>query len=430
MEDKNDKLNKAGTIINTLRKAGFEAMIVGGAVRDKLMGKESNDYDIATNAPPEKVEKLFSRTLGVGKQFGVILVLIGKDQFEVATFRKDVGYSDGRRPDAVEFAEARDDVLRRDFTINGLFWHPEKDEIIDYVGGVKDIERRLIRCIGDPYKRFEEDKLRVLRAIRFSSNLGFEIEEKTWGALCDRKLFSLAVISKERIRAEFEKIITRPNAFRGLKMIREAELQELVLSNFFFSKEDDYDCFFRFLPDLNCEISLERALACLYLASGKFSEIIEGDMTVLSRKVYDPLLLELRDYLKGQTYSGKTTDGVFNILKLIFDLLAAKDPDRALIRRSLGHFWGRETYFVIRRLEKVFDVFETVGKKLEEVLKVYQTSVMLPKPYLGGADLLAKGMKAGPEFSKILEEAYTIQLRDDNLTRESLIEELSSRKLI
>lgn len=425
-----EKLDKAKAIINKLRNEGFEAMIVGGAVRDKIMGKESNDYDIATNATPDQVEKMFSRTLGVGKQFGVMLVLTGKDQFEVATFRKDSGYSDGRRPDSVEFAGAFDDVLRRDFTINGLFWHPDTDEIVDYVGGVKDIGNRLVKSIGDPYERFKEDKLRVLRAIRFASTLDFNIEEKTWRAVCDRDSFSLSVISRERIRVEFEKIITRPNAYKGLMMIREANLQDLVLSSSFFPGSEDFKLLSGCLPDFNREISLELALSGIYLASRKFRDIILGNENMILRKYYDPLLLELRDYLKKQTYSRKTSDGVFNILKLILDLIASQDPDIPLMRRSLGHYWGGDAYLLFLHLGQIYGVFKTIGKKLEEVTKLYQTSNILPKPLLGGNDLMEFGMKACPEFSKILEEAYNIQLENDTLDKAGLMAILCSRKII
>ena len=160
------KFNKVKKIIKILEKNGFEAVVVGGAVRDYLMGKIPQDFDIATNARPENVEELFPHTIGVGKQFGVILVVMGGEQFEIATYRKDLGYSDGRHPDKVEFADARADVLRRDFTVNGLFWHPVTDEIVDYVDGQKDIQNKIIRSIGDADLRFSEDKLRVLRAIR------------------------------------------------------------------------------------------------------------------------------------------------------------------------------------------------------------------------------------------------------------------------
>ena len=416
------KLDKAKSIIRILRKNGFEAMIVGGAVRDRVLGRESKDYDIATNAEPSQVESLFRKTIGVGKQFGVILVIIGGEQFEVATFRKDLEYTDGRRPVGVEFSNAREDVLRRDFTINGLFWHPETDELVDYVGGLPDIEKRVIRCIGNPLERFEEDKLRVLRAIRFSSNLDFEIEEKTWAAVCDRARFDLSIISRERIRVEFEKILTRPHTLKGLLLIEKAGLKSHVLESHFFPPEQGYPSFLEKIMDHTLEIPLERALALLYLGSSRLTRLgSNGDLEADERQTADLLLLKLRDYLKTMTYSNRTADGVFNILKLTLDLLRNASPDVVCLRKSLGHEWGMETYQVIRTLDRVFSGHSFLTKKLEEVLKVYNTSAMLPKPHVTGGDLSKMGLKPGPIFGRILAEAYDYQLAHEELDKNELL---------
>src|SRR5207248_1730815 len=173
----------ARDVAQRLRAAEHVAYFAGGCVRDLLRGEVPKDIDIATDARPEVVQKMFPRTYAVGAHFGVIVVLEKEFQFEVATFRSDGVYLDGRRPVEVHFATAEEDAVRRDFTINGMFFDPEKDEVIDFVGGREDLERRLIRAIGDPAQRFAEDRLRMLRAVRFATVLGFEIDPATWEAI-------------------------------------------------------------------------------------------------------------------------------------------------------------------------------------------------------------------------------------------------------
>ena len=176
-------------VVKTLQAAEHEALWAGGCVRDQLLGRTPKDYDVATSASPEQVRDVFGkrRTLPIGASFGVITVLgpkgSGVDPIEVATFRRDGGYSDGRRPDAVEFTDAKEDALRRDFTINGMFFDPVESKVIDYVGGKEDLAARVVRAIGDPSERINEDKLRMLRAVRFASTFGFELESATLAAV-------------------------------------------------------------------------------------------------------------------------------------------------------------------------------------------------------------------------------------------------------
>jgi poly(A) polymerase len=200
----------AREIVRKLRTAGHVAYYAGGCVRDLLTGAAPKDIDIATDARPEVVQKLFSRTYAVGAHFGVIVVLENDLQFEVATFRSDGAYIDGRHPVEVHFATAEEDAARRDFTINGMFFDPEKQEVIDFVGGRADLERRLIRAIGESAQRFAEDRLRMLRAVRFATVLGFEIDPATWEAIV-ASASSIVQISAERIRDELVKIFLSPN---------------------------------------------------------------------------------------------------------------------------------------------------------------------------------------------------------------------------
>src|SRR5580658_5018659 len=200
----------AKKIAERLQAAGFAAFWVGGCVRDFLLGREPQDFDIATDAKPEQVEKLFRKTIPVGKKFGVIVVVEHGQQFQVATFRAEAEYRDGRRPEKVVFANAQADALRRDFTVNGLFYDPHKKEIHDWVGGERDLRARIIRTIGAPEERFGEDHLRMLRAVRFAARLNFEIEPKTMAAI-QSLAPRIKMISAERVRDELLKLFAPPS---------------------------------------------------------------------------------------------------------------------------------------------------------------------------------------------------------------------------
>ncbi len=197
----------AAEIARRLQHAGFAAFWVGGCVRDFLLGREPDDFDIATDATPEQIEKLFKRTIAVGRKFGVMVVVECKQQFQDATFRAEADFRDGRRPEKVVFASAEADALRRDFTVNGLFYDPLTEEIHDWVGGEKDLRAKIIRTIGAPEERFAEDHLRLLRAVRFAAQLGFEIEPKTFAAIKSLAP-KIRLISAERVRDELIKLFT------------------------------------------------------------------------------------------------------------------------------------------------------------------------------------------------------------------------------
>lgn len=215
-------------VVRRLQEAGYEAYWVGGCVRDMLLGGEPEDYDVATSARPEEVERLFARTVAVGKSFGVVRVLEDPWTVEVATFRAESGYVDGRHPGEVRFADARADALRRDFTVNGLFYDPVREQLHDWVGGRKDLEARIIRTIGPPGRRFAEDHLRMLRAVRLAAQLGFAIEEATLAAIRQQGRL-LERISAERIRDELWKLFAPRHAARGLRWLRDSGLLAVVL---------------------------------------------------------------------------------------------------------------------------------------------------------------------------------------------------------
>jgi poly(A) polymerase len=219
----------AETICRTLRGAGHQAYLVGGCVRDILLGHEPADYDVSTDATPDRVQALFPQSLAVGAQFGVVIVTDGAVQVEVATFRSDVGYSDGRHPDRVVFASsAREDVQRRDFTINALLLDPETNEVLDYVGGRDDLRAGIIRAIGQPAERFREDKLRMIRAVRFAARFRYAIEAATFSAIM-KLAPDICQVSAERIRDEITKILTEGAARRGFELLDETRLLPEIL---------------------------------------------------------------------------------------------------------------------------------------------------------------------------------------------------------
>jgi poly(A) polymerase len=223
-----DKEQKALHIIRRLVDSGFRAVLAGGCVRDRILGVEPNDYDVATDARPEVVQKLFDHTVAVGAKFGVIGVLIDDELFEVATFRADAEYSDGRRPSSVRFGAIEEDAIRRDFTIGGMFYDPLADRLIDLVGGMRDLRAGIIRAIGNPYDRFEEDHLRILRAVRFAARLNFTIDPATWDAM---KLAAPKIvgISAERIGEEIVMVMTEGAAARAMDLMMDSGLMQLLL---------------------------------------------------------------------------------------------------------------------------------------------------------------------------------------------------------
>ncbi len=219
-------------VVRTLREADFEAYFAGGCVRDQLLGRVAKDYDVATSATPPQIRRLFGhhRTLAIGAAFGVITVLGPKKagMIEVATFRRDATYSDGRHPDHVTFSSAEEDASRRDFTINGLFYDPVEDEVIDFVGGRVDLDKRVIRAIGQPRQRFTEDKLRLLRAVRFSAALDFRVEEKTRAAVAEMA-HEINVVSPERIAVEMQRMLVDPGRVKAVRLLLETGLAKAML---------------------------------------------------------------------------------------------------------------------------------------------------------------------------------------------------------
>ena len=267
-------------IIGRLADAGFVAYLAGGCVRDAMLGREPKDFDVATNATPDSVREVFGKrkTLAFGASFGVIAVLpekksaVGRTEpTEVATFRSDGTYSDGRRPDSVQYGDAEEDAKRRDFTINGLFYDPQSQQVIDYVGGREDVKRRLLRAIGDASHRFDEDKLRMLRAVRMMTTLDFQIETTTFEAI---KMHADAIckVSGERIGAEMRRLLCSPNASTGLQIVEESGLGRTILPEF---TGVDREALRAHLAPLSAR-DFPSSMACALIGAGLHSDALQA----------------------------------------------------------------------------------------------------------------------------------------------------------
>jgi tRNA nucleotidyltransferase/poly(A) polymerase len=375
-------------VVRRLRREGYEALLAGGCVRDMLLGKAPKDYDVATNATPQAVTELFDQVLMVGAKFGVAMVLWGGRQIEVATFRSDDFYVDGRRPEKVVFTDARHDAQRRDFTINGMFYDPLADEVIDYVDGKKDLNKGIIRAIGNAGKRFAEDHLRMLRAVRFAGRLDFEIEDNTWDAICDHAK-KLKRISAERVASELEYILVDPNRKRGLRLAYDSGLLSVV---FPLLTTDQLNFGINVAEQLPKNCSLALALSSLLLdCDGKKAGRICRDLKAsnnLRKQVC--WLLENHETLLDAIPMSRGRLKQWLAMPL-FDTLV--QLNRAYLKATLG---SREKLRILRR-------------QIEEL----GDEPVAPPRLLNGLDLIRLGATPGPMVGQLVEELYLTQLENE-----------------
>ncbi|NQT01302.1 MAG: CCA tRNA nucleotidyltransferase [Planctomycetes bacterium] len=373
-------------ILKRLKRNGFEALLAGGCVRDMLLGKRAKDYDVATDAQPKDVTGLFRRTLKVGAKFGVIIVLIEDQQVEVATFRTETDYVDGRHPAAVQFANAAEDAERRDFTINGMFYDHLKKEVIDYVDGQADLRAKIVRTIGRPAARFSEDYLRMLRAVRFSTQLDFTIEPLTWSAICSNAA-NIARISGERISMELEGILVNPNRSAGASMLFDSGLVETVfprLSRQHREKAIDV------LAQLRKQVDFALALACFFVGCPTDFAIEKCQVLKLS---------------KTQTKHIKFL--LANRGKLLDDGMSLADLKKILAEPYFGDLY--ELQRAIQMAEGGPDntaALENLNNRIKELGDID----LRPKPLLNGHDLIRLGAVPGPALGQLSEELYVAQL--------------------
>jgi poly(A) polymerase len=426
---------QAISIVQQLRAAGYDSYFAGGCVRDMLLDKDPQDYDIATNARPEDIQRIFPVTVPVGAQFGVILVVIDGAPFEVASFRHDGPYLDGRRPSAVRFGTLEEDIQRRDFTINGMVYDPLADRVIDRVGGQDDLRRGLVRAIGDPQARFEEDRLRMIRAVRFAASLRFEIDPPTFAAI-QKLALGIAVISWERIGDEITRILTEGGAQRGFELLDRSGLLEIILPEIVAMKGTAQS------PDYHPEGDV--FTHTLLLLSHLHSPTETLAYGCLLHDVAKPLCMR-RDGDRI-TFYGHTEQG-------------AEMAEAILKRLKRGRaVWERVGYLVRNHLRQVQAPqmrLSTLKRFLredgiEELLELARIDALSsngdlsyyrfcqerrgalkqeeirPEPLVRGGDLIELGFKPGPQFKEILRQVEDAQLSGELHSRDEAIEWIRS----
>ena len=395
--DERQMTNKQAAIkvIQHLQRNGFEALLAGGCVRDMLLGRQANDYDVATDAQPKDVMRLFRRTLKVGAKFGVVIVLTNNQQVEVATFRTEGRYADGRHPSAVRFATAAEDASRRDFTINGMFYDPLTDKVIDYVDGQADLARQIVRTIGRPEERFAEDYLRMLRAVRFSTQLGFAIEPATFLAIC-RLAGNIIKISGERIAIELEGILVDPNRAAGMSMLVETGLAEVIFPGF---GREQAKLAVSMLGHLRKKVDFALALAELFAHCST-------EFTLEKCRLLKPSRNQARHLKFLLANRGKLLNDQMSLAEL-----------RMIV--SEPYFW--DLYELQRAIQKA----QAGGRrnlaplvKLRKRIEALGDIELRPKPLLNGHDLMRLGAVPGPALGQLAQEMYIAQLEGHLQTRE------------
>jgi putative nucleotidyltransferase with HDIG domain len=418
-------------IIATLRHAGYQAYLVGGCVRDLLLGCTPKDFDISTSAPPGRIMQLFPNSGHVGAHFGVVIVREGSSHVEVATFRSDRDYSDGRRPSSVQFeTDPREDVLRRDFTINGLMMDLESGQVLDYVEGRADLERRVIRAIGDPPVRFREDHLRLLRAVRFAARLGFDIEPATFDAI-RRHHALIQRVSAERVRDELGRILTEGGAKRGFELLDTAGLLDDLLPEVAAMKGVEQPP--EFHPEGDVWVHTLRLLEKLEHASPTLA------WGALLHDVGKPGTFRVAERIR---FDGHVEEGVKLARSILLRLRSSREEMEqveALVEHhmrfkdvprmkesTLKRFLRLpkfEEHLELHRLDCLsshgrLDNYELVQQKLREIPQ----EQLKPKPLVTGADLIAAGYSPGPPFSKMLAAVEDAQLEGRIVSREEGLE--------
>jgi poly(A) polymerase len=431
----------ANSICDALRRSGYQAPLVGGCVRDLLLGREPADYDVTTDATPEQVMTLFPESIAVGAQFGVILVSREGLKVEVATFRSDVGYSDGRHPDRVVYSKTpQEDVKRRDFTINGLLMRHDTAEVLDYVGGQADLKARIIRAIGEPDRRFAEDKLRMMRAVRFAARFGFEIEAATFRGI-RRHVAEIHQVSPERLREELTKMLIEGAARRAFELLDETCLLQQVLPEIGAMKGVDQPPQYHpegdvwihtllMLEGLPANASPTLAWGVLLHDVGKpptFQSAAEtGDRIRFNNHVEVGVRMA-EAICKRLRFSNQDTE---QILALVDNHMrfGAVEEMRASTLKTFVRLPRFEEHLALHRLDCLsshhnLDSYEFVKRFLE----VTPPEQIRPDRLLTGDDLQAMGLRPGPLFAEILRLLEDAQLEGRIRTRDEA-EEYVRRK--
>ncbi len=431
-------------IVNRLQNEGYTAYFAGGCVRDRLMNVHPEDYDIATDAPPERVEELFSHTLAVGKAFGVIIVIMDGVEYDVARFRRDREYEDGRRPTGVDFSSPKEDVKRRDFTVNGLLWDPVDEKVLDYVDGLQDLERQRIRTIGDPEDRFTEDYLRMLRAPRFAAQLEFDIADQTARAI-QKHATHLTEMAEERILDEFTKLVSTTNPAKGTRAMRDLNLLSQVvpqvqdLENYYHTDGERGDTILDHvirvlhhwtdmeasttdvLPPLEKKGRTYVGFSLLFHdiarpeSSNPARELSETD---LSDVIHDKITTSLND-LRA---SNDLTRMVRRVVTRHRKVLKADQYEQADWKRWMhDDSWTYVKWVCTCVLSDCQHVSSDPFDHLLKLEREWSDDDLNPDRLMTGDDLIEFGLEPGPQFGDILETIRRAQLNDEIRSREQAL---------
>jgi tRNA nucleotidyltransferase/poly(A) polymerase len=424
---------EAEGIVRRLREHGHEAVLAGGCVRDLLRGVAPEDYDVATSALPAEVQALFPKSQAVGAHFGVIIVHSGQHQFEVATFREDGTYRDGRHPDAVRFSTAEQDAQRRDFTVNGLFLEPVDNRVIDYVGGRGDLENHIIRAIGDPVARFREDHLRLMRAVRFATVLGFEIEPATWRALVDEAP-SLARIAIERVRDELVKTLLHPQRLRGFDLLCSSGLMAQVIPEILELKGCEQPPEFHPEGDVFVHTRLMLSLLREKVSVPLVFSVLLHDIAKPATRQWDPVSGRIRfnehdklgaemtgAILRRLRFSNEIIEATIEMVGQHMSFMHVQKMRPARLRR----FMSRSTFPEELELHRV-DCRSSHGmldnlEFLEARQAEFASEPIIPPRLVDGHDLIHLGISPGPELGRLLEEIQTLQLEGTLTSKEEAL---------
>lgn len=436
MDRNSQEYQAAVSVIQRLKKAGFEGYIVGGAVRNMLLNLPAKDFDVATSARPDEVQALFSRTLMIGAAFGVSVVIDKGIRTEVATFRRDGAYADHRHPQTVHFSSAREDALRRDFTINALFYDPLQDRVIDYVGGRDDLQARVLKAVGEPDARFREDALRMLRAVRFARRFDLNIEEKTAGGI-RRHAHLLARISAERVREELVGILTGPKAGDAIRQMFDLGLLQVVLPE--VARMDGVAQPPEFHPE--GDVLRHTVLALNALRDNPSSTLAFG---VLLHDVGKPPTYEEADRIRFNEhaplgaqmalaicrrlrFSNEERNQICGLVKDHMRFMDARKMKRSTLRRFISKPKFEED-LELHRVDCVsshggLENYEYCLQVMEELRE--EGEAASPQPLVNGDDLVRMGLKPGPNFKEILQKVYDAQLEGRVTNRDEALKELA-----
>jgi poly(A) polymerase len=436
----------ATSVVKTLRQRGFTAYLVGGCVRDLLLGREPKDYDVATNATPEQVMQIFPETYAVGAQFGVVLVPVPEGEIvdsvegsshahavEVATFRSDIGYSDGRHPDEVRFStDPRQDVVRRDFTINGMLLDPLSGEVLDYVSGRADLTAGMIRTIGDPELRFAEDKLRMLRAVRFAARFEYEIERFTFAAM-QKMAAQVRVVSRERVRDELTRMLIEGHGRRAFLLLDESGLLEHVLPEIsamkgvqqppeFHPEGDVFVHTLLLLDHLPQPCPLTLAWGSLLHDVGKPATFRRAPDRIRFDEHVDVGVKIAEQICERLRFSSDDTEQILALVDNHMRFGHVSRMKESTLKRfmRLPRF---DEHLALHRADSLAShrnlaTYEFIRKKQQEI----PPETMRPSRVITGEDLIAQGHVPGPKFREILNAVEDAQLEGRLLSRDAALE--------